>query len=385
WRKDGDAVTLSATYQRPADGAATIAAGLASDVNYEVRATALTNPRRTSTPTAWRAFRTSVLAAGGGTADNVLWSGVTGTGRPSNNADVTAVNISAGFTGQGWGATASETQASNARVPLGANMLVDTDFHRGAALWAGAGANTTGVSIIAGVNNPGYHGGMHVLYALAFGTPAGGTYFDAASSAQATATKMERVAPNDRLHFGALCAYLSATYCWVALDFYNSAGSYLSSASAYGGRSGGGAGGLAANFDFVGDFATAPANAAFAALSLRVVCSGAANPYGFFAQPRLVRVPSTQITAPLYSPGSPERLADRTGANIAAGFTGQAWGATAAQSQVDNSLITLAGLGGAAQLSASGSTRAAAVTAASGSATTGAVTITASGGTAPYT
>lgn len=76
-----------------------------------------------------------------GTAASVAWSGVTGSGKPADNATVgarsgtnlyrtdgttvltqaevrTAEGTAAAITGQGWGATASEANASNANVPI---------------------------------------------------------------------------------------------------------------------------------------------------------------------------------------------------------------------------------------------------------------------------
>ncbi len=60
-----------------------------------------------------------------GAADNVPWSGVTDDGgRPDDDADVTGSNISAGITGQDWGATASEDEAANTALnPVLGNLI----------------------------------------------------------------------------------------------------------------------------------------------------------------------------------------------------------------------------------------------------------------------
>lgn len=44
------------------------------------------------------------------------WSGVAGSGKPANNADVTAANTAAGIAGQGWGATADQKSLDNSYV-----------------------------------------------------------------------------------------------------------------------------------------------------------------------------------------------------------------------------------------------------------------------------
>ncbi|WP_084398264.1 phage tail protein [Henriciella aquimarina] len=63
----------------------------------------------------WSSFQTVTTTANATatSAGVVAWSGVTGSGKPEDNADVTFYNTAAAIIGQDWGATASEGDASN--------------------------------------------------------------------------------------------------------------------------------------------------------------------------------------------------------------------------------------------------------------------------------
>ena len=78
----------------------------------------------------WSSFQTLTTTANAtaSSAGVVLWSGVTGTGKPADNADVTAANTAAGIFGQGWGATAGQDQVDNNRIGTGKNRLYNTTF-----------------------------------------------------------------------------------------------------------------------------------------------------------------------------------------------------------------------------------------------------------------
>ena len=104
--------------------------GITDDTDYFVRARFVGQ----FIPSAWSStFSVTTLGDYSvGTATSVPWSGVTGTGKPADNADVTSANTAAAIAGQGWGATAAEAAASN--------VFVNTNLALNGSLSADPGA-----------------------------------------------------------------------------------------------------------------------------------------------------------------------------------------------------------------------------------------------------
>lgn len=100
----------------PSTGRMLMVGGILDNVIYQVRA-------RFKSPDAVSAWSTVFQVTTGGvwsagSASAVPWSQVTDDGnRPDDNADVTGSNTAAAIAGQGWGATASEADASNQIPP----------------------------------------------------------------------------------------------------------------------------------------------------------------------------------------------------------------------------------------------------------------------------
>ena len=61
--------------------------------------------------------------------------------------------------------------------------------------------------------------------------------------------------------------------------------------------------------------ATAPANARYASLRIRLQTNGGTDPYVFATDPMMCVVPSGQTEWPAYTPGRTDTLADRTADN----------------------------------------------------------------------
>ena len=318
-------------------------------------------------------------------------------------ADETGANIAAGFTGQNWGATASEGEASNAQVAQGANALRNTEFRLTAGYWFQQGT-ASGISTSYGASASGLRRAVQTAPSVANN-----------QNVVLTGGGSNRlpVAPGDRVELSAHIAATGFTSGQVLAFWYNSSGGFLSASSAASGDLTGydGANGLD-DYVRIGGFVTAPAGAGACVISLRATnTSGGTltDPVAYFAQP-LVRVAdAVQAQLSPYTPGfEAELAADITGNEIAAGFLGQANGATksfyqqaSAPAAVDGTwwADTSAGelkvrLGGAWQVIANFNTAGSFVAskstdpswtgAAGASRITNSVAITPSGGTSPY-
>ena len=128
-------------------GEVTFTSGITDDTNYLVRARFI----GTFTPSAWTSTY-AVTTLGDysvGEASSVPWSGVTGAGKPDDNADVTGDNTAAAITGQGALATESSadyrTQIDNV-PPDTANLILTQDFANGAGSWASAASDVVTVT-----------------------------------------------------------------------------------------------------------------------------------------------------------------------------------------------------------------------------------------------
>lgn len=248
-------------------------------------------------------------------------------GPVERNADQTGSNTAAGIVGQGDLATTNRAQ-----LPFGANQVVNSDFTRGTYGWAsGAGAGNWGVNL-----SPAWSGQRNVFFAtvptLADGvevdsSPA--TLWSGAGLSTANTFAMP-VVQGDRILARALVARHSCrAQLWILT--FNSSGGLNAAVPVEGGRVDGAGLGDPANFDELVVSTVAPAGARYAILMLRMIGNpgGSTNPYVFMTEPLLARVPAGQTTAPPYTPGRTDPIADRTSDNTAGGIVGQGSGATA--------------------------------------------------------
>lgn len=70
-----------------------------------------------------------------GAASSVPWSGVTGSGKPENNADVTGTHNAATFTGQGSLSLLNNVTSQYLAAGVGRNALADTEFRYTSTQW----------------------------------------------------------------------------------------------------------------------------------------------------------------------------------------------------------------------------------------------------------
>jgi hypothetical protein len=250
----------------------------------------------------------------------------------------TQLGTAAAITGQGWGATASEDAASNARVPNGRNLLINSDWTNGLIGWRTGANGDSGLPVSRSLATSGFWATTrnNTLTSLT-GTPAAGRYLDA--YVQGPNNMVEPVQTRrygvplvggERIYASALVARhrFSAVHCIVR--FVSADEATVSEVSVgSGGVSGGGVGGEPGNFELVGGFTTAPSWARWAGYIIRGFTDGGADPLMLFTQPFMTIVPASQTTAPPYTSGPPDRKADSTAENTAGAITGQGNFATA--------------------------------------------------------
>jgi hypothetical protein len=255
------------------------------------------------------------------------------------NSNRTENRIAAAFSGQGWGATASESSANNAFAKPSANALIDTEFRRGRSLWnpiyGGTGGGGGGTH---GINLPGWFGASrNVLYSMWPGVKPAGEIGEMAASGQDSRYWLP-VAQGDRV-FAAARLGIHRCSAAVNIHWYNAAGAYIGEIqSGSFGRDNGGADGQPENFDRNGVFGTAPSGAAFAMLRVRALFDGRQDCYIFMIEPQICKVPAEQREFPVYTSGSADPTSDRTLENTAAGFSGQ--GAFATVSTIARSNVS---------------------------------------------
>lgn len=91
---------------------------------------------------AWTELTTTAGYQTGAEITSLGWSQITNDNgnRPDDNADVTGDNVASGIVGQGWGATASQSQADNSQQQWGQVLSIPTDLTDG-RISAGLDAN----------------------------------------------------------------------------------------------------------------------------------------------------------------------------------------------------------------------------------------------------
>jgi len=210
-----------------------------------------------------------------------------------------------------------DRMADAVSLPLGSNLVVNSEFTNGLTGWALGGFNNTGLTFSSGLDLAGWFGTKHVAYAVVSGTPAAGTVFDAYNSIggpNTNLTNLQRwavpVIPGEKLYYSALVA---GHRCTVAanLQYRDANGAYLTEvSSSHNTGSPNFANGDPANAQRVGAFHTVPNGARFAFLNIRGLCPGGqADPYIFFSDGFIAKVDPNQTAIPPYTMGPGDRRA----------------------------------------------------------------------------
>jgi len=272
--------------------------------------------------------------------DNATWGAISGVNL-RNNADtaylgdldiITAAGTAAAITGQGPGATAVAGAVMNYAVGLGQNVLTNSAFENGSYGWEPGWDNYASFTPEHGVGLPGYSGALSTAYTRVLGTPPAGVFDSYTPSGGNPKRWWLPVSSGDRVFASALVAYHRLAYAPdLNVGWYDASGVYLTeSVVATGGRNGGAVNGEPANFDRVGGFLLAPANARYARIWIRGATDGGqTDPYLFYTQMMLCRVPADQTAWPVYHDGGADLFANVTGENTAAAIAGQGPLATA--------------------------------------------------------
>lgn len=160
---------------------------------------------------AWTELTTTAGYQTGAEITSLGWSQITNDNgnRPDDNADVTGDNVASGIVGQGWGATASQSQADNSQQQWGQVLSIPTDLTDG-RISAGLDANgdlrrNLLSSVLNGSNILQYTGGAQFIGDLNADLTSGNISAGFtgqgpwATSALAIADVMRLRAPNDGL------------------------------------------------------------------------------------------------------------------------------------------------------------------------------------------
>ncbi|MDZ7894981.1 MAG: hypothetical protein U5M50_08575 [Sphingobium sp.] len=278
---------------------------------------------------------------------------------PAQNQLVTSEGISAGIEGQGWGATAAQSRVDNYQVRIGQNRAVNSRFALGTKAWASQAPQgvSNAVSVDSGVNlNADWSGALDVWWArinTSGGAAWAGTdgYADllvqrgpwSGENSLAMLNCMP-VKQGDRVHYSALLARHrcgAEIFCLI----FNKSFSLVESFSFSGGRISGGAQGIPANFDRVGDNRDVThADAALACIMVRArpdpAIAAAPDAYIFATEIMLAQVAPGQTAWPAYNDGPEDPRADQTIANTAAAIAGQGAFATVSSVGYGSPLLT---------------------------------------------
>jgi hypothetical protein len=228
--------------------------------------------------------------------------------------------------------------AGAADVGLGVNQVVNSDFNQGTTgFYFDTATDITGTGLLVGsgrngFSGPAYHGVRNSVWAgvtCSSGTLSGDYLYGWAQVGWAggSITDLNRygfkVAANERVYMGARLSVQGFTGGGVELRWFDKAGASIGSPVQK--RVGGinsraptngpnGVDGDPANYALVGDFYTAPANAAY--LAIRPfgygLVAGQTSAYIFAIDYRVVTIPASQTTIPEYVPGPVDRASDRT-------------------------------------------------------------------------
>lgn len=244
------------------------------------------------------------------------------------SANVTETRTAAFIANQGWGATASEAQASNARSPLGENAVINSEFIAGVdglLGWRPGWDGTVGGTIF---RTRIESGAWRAVLANVGGIRTGVFHLYDALPSVVTRDALRRfclsVQPGERVYVGAWAACVVGSRVdvmpvWLDANGNQTTNAFASTTTNLNGAS-------PDQFERVGGFYTVPSGVFWVSLTARVVANNHDTPQGAIARPMVVRVPTGQTELPPYTPGPVERLADVTSQNTAALIANQsAW------------------------------------------------------------
>ena len=254
-----------------------------------------------------------------------------GTTELSESLVITTLGVAAGFEGQEWGATASEEAASNARVNIGQNMLVDTGFRFPSAYWTNT-YNNTGLSV---ANSQTEENGIRIYQRTFTGTPSNGQF----NLGQSAAADLP-VQPGDRVEASIYTASTAGVTGTVGIQWLTPGGSHIMFSTGTVEAIGGSFDSGVASAKRHVHFATAPATAGRARIYGQFYAGYNANPVLKMAMPFLAHARADQTEPTPWSPGREAKIgADITGENTAAGFLNQGSLAVLNQVQLNTTQI----------------------------------------------
>lgn len=240
-------------------------------------------------------------------------------------------------------AVGTPANSLTANVPLGMNLVINSDYVAGLRGHVADDFNQTGLPLTKGLNLPGWSGQTNVAWFTVTGTPVLGLAFDGFSSLPAfDLAGIKRGAIPVKLGERLYYSQLMATHRCAAqpvLFYLKGDGSYLTEVGpgTLNGSQGSGfdfANGDPAKAVRVGAFHDVPADARYAFLGMRGYGAGQADPYVFVGAPFIAKVAPGQMAVPPYTSGPTDRAADVTGENTAAN-TAAVGAKTAAQLLAD--------------------------------------------------
>lgn len=257
----------------------------------------------------------------------------------------TITGLAAGsIVGQGWGATASEAQASNAQVPAGANALVDTAFRWQTSYWTkNQSSGSTAFSVETSTQ------GLRKCVVTGAGVTTGGTQnIQFSSFAQIAHFPCKE---GDKIAARALIGSENLSQVELLINFRNASGTPIGNSTTTSLASGLLDGtGEESTFNELTNLGVAPAGTACASVQVIGRTPSTAAPVIRVAKPLLARVQTDQTVAPLFSPGREHEIgANVTETRVAASITSQ--GAFATLSSVAYGSGYLTGFGSIAALS----------------------------------
>ena len=291
-----------------------------------------------------RVFRQQAAPSSPNTND--IWVVLDGSGNPTAikawngsawilGADLTSLNVALGIIDQGWGATASEADASNAQVPIGANAIGNSEFYAGLSGWTGTAlsGNTATMSL----RTPGSTYALPTRATLMVRQPDAGTAgaFDVrwrpTNSAGALSYAL-KVAPGDIV---AALARVSSHRCRsdLRIQWLDASGNHISSSGPSSNNANSSSSTEPDTWPLLSVLGTAPAGSVWAGIHLRKgATTSGADSYLFVHKPMLAKMQPGASVVPEYSPGivqDVESGADQTGGHTALAILDQGNQATA--------------------------------------------------------
>lgn len=258
------------------------------------------------------------IAAVAGTLST--WAGVTGSGKPADNANATYVDIYGNIQGVSSGAG---TGVNNALVPTGTNQLVNSDLSRGKYGFGFNTADVTAYGVDGDFVNSTWWGKSHVIGGVKSGVLASGSYIDVfnslgmgwAGGSLENAHKFAlKVKQGDRCYIRGMFAKHRLDRIGYYALIFDYSGTFVEAYSYNGGREGGsGDHADLSTFDLLGGiFDVTSPDAAFMQIMVRVWGNGSSGPYWFCRDLAMGKVGAGQTVLPPYTVGIIDKMADET-------------------------------------------------------------------------